>query len=142
MWILDTDHLSLLEYAGNPIAERLRGKLLALKPEDYATTIISYEEQCRGWLEKINKEKTALAQVTAYRKLHKQLEHYCKSRLIDFDEHAAVEFQRLRTSKIRIKTMDLKIASITLALGATLLTRNSRDFIKVPKLRFEDWTKE
>jgi tRNA(fMet)-specific endonuclease VapC len=61
---------------------------------------------------------------------------------VDVDEHAAIEFQRLRNTKVRIKTMDLKIAAITLSLEATLLTRNSRDFIKVPGLRFEDWTKE
>ena len=38
--------------------------------------------------------------------------------------------------------MDLKIASITLTQSATLATRNWSDFIKVPGLRLEDWTKE
>lgn len=36
-------------------------------------------------------------------------------------------------------TMDLKIASISLAHGATLLTRNLRDFEAMPGLRLEDW---
>lgn len=35
--------------------------------------------------------------------------------------------------------MDLKIASIALANDATVLTRNARDFGKVPNLRIEDW---
>jgi tRNA(fMet)-specific endonuclease VapC len=35
--------------------------------------------------------------------------------------------------------MDLKIASIALANGATLLTRNTRDFQKVPGLQIENW---
>jgi tRNA(fMet)-specific endonuclease VapC len=38
--------------------------------------------------------------------------------------------------------MDLKIASITLAFGATLVTRNWSDFIRIPGLKIEDWTKE
>ena len=59
---------------------------------------------------------------------------------MDFDERAAEIFERLRRSKIRIGTMDLKIAVIVLANDATLLTRNLQDFGKVPHLKFEDWS--
>lgn len=55
------------------------------------------------------------------------------------DDAAADEFAALRNAKIRVGTMDLKIASICLAQGATLLTRNHVDFEMVPKLRIEDW---
>ena len=37
-------------------------------------------------------------------------------------------------------TMDLRIASIALSQGLTLLTRDLRDFSKVPRLVMEDWT--
>ena len=40
---------------------------------------------------------------------------------------------------IRIGAMDLKIASIALANNATLLSRNLKDFGKVPDLKVEDW---
>jgi tRNA(fMet)-specific endonuclease VapC len=46
----------------------------------------------------------------------------------------------LQKAKLRIGTLDLKIAAITLAHDATLLTRNTADFGKVPGLKFEDWT--
>ena len=36
--------------------------------------------------------------------------------------------------------LDLRIASISLSQGLTLLTRNSRDFNKVSGLIIEDWT--
>jgi tRNA(fMet)-specific endonuclease VapC len=39
-----------------------------------------------------------------------------------------------------IATMDLRIASIALCQGLTSLTRNSRDFSRVPGLVVEDWT--
>ncbi|MBM3862272.1 MAG: type II toxin-antitoxin system VapC family toxin [Verrucomicrobia bacterium] len=45
----------------------------------------------------------------------------------------------LRKHRLRVGTMDLKIASICLAHDATLLTRNLADFQKVPGLRVENW---
>jgi predicted nucleic acid-binding protein len=50
------------------------------------------------------------------------------------------EFQRLCVRRVRIGTMDLKIAAIALANDATLLSRNLPDFAKVPGLRVEDWS--
>jgi tRNA(fMet)-specific endonuclease VapC len=35
--------------------------------------------------------------------------------------------------------MDLKIAAIALTRDATVLTRNLKDFSRVPGLRVEDW---
>lgn len=34
----------------------------------------------------------------------------------------------------------LKVAAIAFAAGATLLTRNTRDFAPIPGLLIEDWT--
>jgi tRNA(fMet)-specific endonuclease VapC len=53
---------------------------------------------------------------------------------------AKQEEKRLKRSRLRVGTMDLKIAAIALAHGATLLTRNLKDFGRVPGLRIEDWT--
>ena len=45
----------------------------------------------------------------------------------------------LRAQRIRVGTMDLRIASIALSLGATVLTRNLADFQQVPGLLAENW---
>lgn len=42
--------------------------------------------------------------------------------------------------KIRIGTMDLKIASIVKVQEATLFSMNPRDFRQVPGLKLEDWS--
>ncbi len=79
-------------------------------------------------------------QVGAYRRLKNVLNRYLKLTVLEFDEAAAEEFERLQKQRIRIGTMDLKIAAIALTRHATLLTRNSKDFSKVPGLHIEDWS--
>jgi tRNA(fMet)-specific endonuclease VapC len=59
--------------------------------------------------------------------------------LLPWDAEAAELFQRLRRQGVRIGSMDLKIGCIALAHDATLLTRNTVDFARVPGLRFENW---
>lgn len=49
-------------------------------------------------------------------------------------------FTELKQLKIRIGTLDLRIAAITLARNAVLVTRNHQDFVKVPDLTIEDWS--
>jgi tRNA(fMet)-specific endonuclease VapC len=139
VYLLDTDHMSLLDRGGTE-GETLRSRLRTVPPDDAATTIISYEEQTRGWLARIAQARTAATQVDLYRQLKRQLLNYCQIAVLDYDKQAATEFERLRQARVRIGTMDLKIAAIALANDATLLTRNATDFRKVPSLRFEDWT--
>jgi tRNA(fMet)-specific endonuclease VapC len=47
--------------------------------------------------------------------------------------------QQLKAAKVRVGTMDLKIASITLTNDATLLSRNLADYERVPNLKVLDW---
>jgi tRNA(fMet)-specific endonuclease VapC len=79
-------------------------------------------------------------QARAYGKLKAHLDTYLSIMVLDFNDSAAVEYQRLREARLRVGTMDLKIAAIVLAHDATLLTRNLADFRKVPNLKIEDWT--
>jgi tRNA(fMet)-specific endonuclease VapC len=135
MIVLDTNHMSHLERAGSPEALRLRARLEAVPDEEVVTTIISYEEQTRGWLSFVARARTLAQQIDAYDRLNRQRENYGRFRVLDFDDRAAAEFQRLTSAKIRIGTMDLKLAH-----DAMLVSRNLTDFRKVPGLRVEDWT--
>jgi len=49
-------------------------------------------------------------------------------------------YETLRQQKIRIGTQDLRIAAIVLAVKGILVTRNWKDFAKVPDLTLEDWS--
>jgi tRNA(fMet)-specific endonuclease VapC len=140
MLVLDTDHMSLLEWGGGD-SMVLREQLADVAPGQVVTTIISYEEQVRGWMAYLARARSLEQQVEAYHRLRRQLENYRQIPVLDFDQHAAAEFQRLRRMKPRIGTMDLKIAAIVLAHDATLLSRNVTHFRQVPELRIEDWTR-
>jgi tRNA(fMet)-specific endonuclease VapC len=140
MVVLDTDHVTLVQKEESGHRARLRARLQELDPKEIATTVVSYEEQMRGWLAFKASAKTISQEIAAYTKLRKHIEDYRTITVLDFDEAAALELQRLRRSRIRIGTMDLKIAAITIVQNATLLSRNLVDFRKVPGLGVEDWT--
>jgi tRNA(fMet)-specific endonuclease VapC len=138
MVILDTDHMSVLERGGSG-ALTLAMKLGVLSDRDIATTIISYEEQCKGWLAKTAREKDE-ALIRSYQQLGIHLEIYAGMQVLPFDSNAHQIFVQLQLQKIRIGTQDLKIAAISLSKNAVLLTRNLRHFEQVPGIQAENWT--
>jgi tRNA(fMet)-specific endonuclease VapC len=60
--------------------------------------------------------------------------------VLDFTEIAFEQFQELTRQKVQVGTQDLRIASIALSIDATVVTRNRRDFERVPGLKIEDWS--
>lgn len=139
MYLLDTDHISLLDRGGIP-SQNIRSRLAQVPPDDIAITVVSYEEQVRGWMAMIAQIRTVERQIPFYKELTQLIRFYCKTPMVPFDERAAEEFQRLRQAKIRIGTADLKIACIALTNSAVLLTRNTSDFRHIPNLQLEDWS--
>ncbi len=87
----------------------------------------------------IAREKSALRQVLGYRELALLFEFYQEFEIVPFDEAAARQFDELRQQKLRLGTMDLKIAATALVHHALLLSANRTDFERVPGLRVENW---
>jgi tRNA(fMet)-specific endonuclease VapC len=139
MYLLDTDHLTVFDRSGSS-AQILLAKMSQIDPDEFATTIISYEEQTRGWLGYISKAKSLDDQVLAYSKLQRHLAKFRAATIIGFDQNSAKEFGKLRRLYPRLGTMDLKIAAIAITTNSTLLARNKSDFEKIEGLTFENWT--
>jgi tRNA(fMet)-specific endonuclease VapC len=78
--------------------------------------------------------------VRAYQKFEGILTDFTSFQLLPFDQAAADVFDSLRGKRVRIGTMDLRIAAIALTRGYTVLSRNLVDFRQVPGLAVEDWT--
>ncbi len=140
MIVLDTDHVSLVSRPDSAPGGRVLARIASASPIDTVTTVITYEEQIRGWTALLASARTGAERVDRYDRLKATLTFFCNVRVLPFDSAAAAEFDRLRSLKLRLGTMDMKIAAVTLANGATLLSRNLRDFRLVPGLAVEDWS--
>ncbi|MDZ4288682.1 MAG: type II toxin-antitoxin system VapC family toxin [Prosthecobacter sp.] len=137
MLVLDTNHLRCLaqhEAATLPLLSRLKESEGVI-----VSTIVTAEEHLRGWLARIRSTQDGTQQVPFYSALGATLEFYHAWVLLPWDAESAGIFKGFRRQGIRIGTQDLKIACITIAHDATLLTRNTVDFAQVPGLRFENW---
>ena len=58
MVVLDTDHLSVLEWETDTPAGKLLTRLSQLDPDEAVTTIVNFEEQIRGWLAFFPRQRT------------------------------------------------------------------------------------
>ena len=93
----------------------------------------------RGWLAEINRHVRPRSQIVAYSRLIRTIESHARWTILPLDEDSSDIWESLRKSGVRIASNDLKIAAMTMAHDAILLTRNAVDFAKVPGLKFEDW---
>jgi tRNA(fMet)-specific endonuclease VapC len=140
VFILDSDHLSILQSKKGNEHAALKSRLATVPETAVFTTIISFHEQIGGWYKSLARPRKQDDVVFAYQMLQRVIARFGEMQVLPFDDAAAAQFESLRKQRCRIGTMDLRIASISLANDMTLLTRNTVDFERVPGLRFEDWT--
>lgn len=140
MFLLDTDHIGLLQIGEDEATQRLKSRMDAYARNDFYFPIVSFHEQVVGWNNYANRAKGSAGVVRAYRMFEGILSDFAEQQVAPFDDLAAAQFDALRRERVRIGTMDLRIAAIALVEDYTVLSRNVVDFQKVPRLRVEDWT--
>lgn len=136
LWILDTDCVSLFQQAHPLVSQRVN----TVSPQEVAVTIITFEEQMYGRLNRIRRANSRDALILTYAKLRATIDYFKTVNLLDFDQEAYTCYEELLRQKVRIGTQDLKIAAIAISRNGILVTRNRRDFERVPGLVFEDWS--
>ncbi len=141
MYLLDTDHVSILQRRGGPEFAALSSRLQQYDGSQFFSSIVSFHELVSGWNSYLNRANSADRIVRAYAMFGQILADFAAMQVAEFNDDAARTFETLRSNRIRIATMDLRIASIALDRGWVLLTRNAVDFEPVPGLRMEDWTR-
>jgi len=136
MYVLDTDILTLYQF-GNPSVCRHVGEH---RSEEVAVSIITVDEQLSSWYTLVRRKKRPDELARIYRLLTDNVRFLSRLQLLSFREAAIVRFEELKRMKLGVKGMDLRIAAVALDHDATVVTRNRRDFDRVPGLRVEDWS--
>lgn len=136
VFVLDTDILSLHQ-RGNAT---IRSRVAAEAPQDIAITILTVEEQLSGWYTFLRNAKQIDKLALAYQSLSENVRSLRGFEILNFDEMSINRYESLRKLKLNVRKMDLRIAAVVLEKGATLVTRNARDFKQVPGLNFVDWS--
>lgn len=141
LWLLDTDHVSLLLERHPQVSRRV-----AEVGAEVAISIVTVQELFNGWVVRINDAREVEDVVRLYGKLNRTVALFGRARVLDFDEKAGQSFQRLLNenptlSKQRLQK-DMRISAIPLSNDAVVVTRNYRDFSQVPSLKIEDWSQQ
>lgn len=128
-YLLDTDTLIYAyKRAGNCLAR------LSAQPDiDLAVSSINLFELEFGMAKSVNRTL-----------MERYVRELCKRyTVIDFDQDAARQAGVLRAHLQSLGTpigpYDVQVAGVALSRGLTLVTRNTREFDRVPELRVENW---
>ncbi len=133
-YILDTDILSLLEQ-GHP---KVRQPFQARPPSDLGITVITVEEQLSGRQAALRTARRPDELAQAYERLADTVHVLARFTILPFPTAAIARYEQLLRLRLNVRRMDLRIAAIVLEHGGTLVTRNTRDFSRVPGLVLED----
>jgi tRNA(fMet)-specific endonuclease VapC len=134
--VLDTDTLSLYQHGHPVVCQNVQSR----PAQSLATTVITVQEQISGWYHLLNRASRRDQVADLYDRLKRQIELLTGWNLLPFPVPAIIRFESLLGLKLNIGKMDLRIAAITLEIGGTVVTRNLRDFQRVPGLTIEDWS--
>jgi tRNA(fMet)-specific endonuclease VapC len=137
LYILDTDTLSLLQ-EGHPAVTACVAIRAAT---DLAVIVITLEEQLSGWYRQLRRAKKPEDLARVYDRLTAAVHSFSRLPILSFSEDAIRRAKALQASKLNVGKLDLCIAAIALEHRAIVVTRNVRDFERVPNLIVEDWSK-
>ena len=132
--VLDTDMLTLFQ-KGHPAVCR---RCAAAAPESLAITVIRVEEQFLGWYTRIRRANSDDELAVAYQGMAAFAAFIKELRILPFGGPAIRRYKQLVKLKVKAGKNDLRIGATALQEDATVVTRNVRDFKRVPDLRIED----
>lgn len=88
MYLLDTDHIVILQTAATGEFARLVDRMNQSAASDFSVPIVSFHEQVLGWNAYISRAKDMTGVVRGYRRFHGLLEYFRDAQVLPFDAAA------------------------------------------------------
>ncbi|HKB01917.1 MAG TPA: type II toxin-antitoxin system VapC family toxin [Gemmataceae bacterium] len=136
VFVLDTDILSLHQRDHSQV----HAAVSARATDTLCVSTVTVEEQIGGWSALARSAKTPQEHEHAAMFLSALVASWSRFALVPLTVTAITRFETLVKVHRNVKRNDLRIAAIALELGASVVTRNRRDFGRVPGLAIEDWS--
>ncbi|HLQ43804.1 MAG TPA: type II toxin-antitoxin system VapC family toxin [Planctomycetaceae bacterium] len=136
LYLFDTDLLTLFR-EGHPV---VCARAAVHSADELATSIVTVEEQLTGWYTLLRQAKNDQRLTAAYERLTGTVRFFSRMQILSFTMAAAARLVAFRKARLKIGTLDLRIACVALEAQAILVTRNRVDFDLVPGLVIEDWS--
>jgi tRNA(fMet)-specific endonuclease VapC len=137
LFLLDTDLLSLLEQGHPLVLQHVNSHPVS----DIALSAISIQEQMQGFLASSSRARNRQQIGHAFDMLvARLLPAWNRFEVLSFPETAILRIEQLRSQRLNVGLMDLRIAAVALENNLTVVTRNQRDFGRIPGLATADWS--
>ncbi len=138
MIAFDTNILTEVLLGSPPFVTRAA----AIPVHQQAVPVIVIEEIIRGRLNVIRQAEAGKAKINLERAYELFQETFSKIRrlqILSYTSSAESLYRQWRQQGIRVSTHDLRIAAVCVANNAKLISRNRRDFERIPGLAIEFW---
>jgi tRNA(fMet)-specific endonuclease VapC len=135
LYILDTDVLTLYAHGDANVTRQV----FAHATDELAIAVISAQEMIEGWLGFIKRQTQPDRIARGYYEFARTVTFLGSFTILPYRETTMSSFQNLRSLRLNVGNNDLRIAAIVLEHGAVVVTRNVRDFGRIPGVTAENW---
>jgi tRNA(fMet)-specific endonuclease VapC len=136
LFVLDTDILSLYYHGDPAVVQRVDAR----PPAELAISVLTVDEQLTGWYTLTRQARRPEEIARAYAHLGEAVVRLGRWRILPYTESAIARVAQLKALRLNVRLMDLRIAAVTLENQAAVVTRNRRDFGRIPGLSVEGWS--
>jgi tRNA(fMet)-specific endonuclease VapC len=134
--VFDTDTLTLYYHGEPTVVQRVD----AHPPNDLAISVMTVDEQLTGWYTLTRQARRPEEIARAYAHLGEAVVRLARWRILPYTEPAIARVAHFKALRLNVRLMDLRIAAIALENAAVVVTRNRRDFGRIPGVSIEDWS--